>query len=317
LFKFIKKRMLYRYIIVYLSNSVATVNIYDVKNLKILSHTSDDFSLENQDEFTDEVVEYINKKQSDVIRSYVVTLLNSQGQGIVPTCSATEFQKYSVDRRYIFNICIDKTFTNYASKIDIKWIQKTFAKTGIDIIFSPFILLYDLIKNEKDRSQVILYILYVNHSLTLMIAKDNKILYGAYHNISSDENPLYSSYDESDEIDISEEEFDIDELDLDSDDDFDLDDDSDLDEEKYISEVELVEENKGFAKFLSNTLKEFYSNKIYENNFVDKVKIYVEDDMDNSLLEYIENELFLTTEVFKIELDQLMIKYCQKEVIGV
>jgi hypothetical protein len=315
LFSFIKKRFLYRFILVYINNLNVNVHTYDIKNLKVLHQASEDFSLETADTFTKELVEYINKQQEEIMRSYVVSLLNSQGQGIIPTCSSSKFKKYHIDRRYIYSICINEMFVNYVTKIDVKWVQKTFAKTGIDLLFSPFTILQDIIFIENDTMQTVSYILQTNHTLTLMIAQDGKILYGSFFEINNDVNPLYCDYDYCKNDEDDEDEFKIDE-EIDFENDFDDFDDFD-DESIYEREVSLVEENKTFTKFLNNSLKEFYSNEIYNGNFVDKVKIYSEKKIDQSIIGYIENELFLQTEVCDIELDDLVLKFCKKEVIGV
>jgi len=319
LFSFIKKRFLHRFILVYHNNTNISIQIYDIKNQNIENQISEDFTLENKDEFTDEVVEFINTKQEEVSRSYIVTLVNSLGQGIVPTCSTSEFIKYSVDRRYTYNICVDGLFANYVSKIDINWIQKIFSKTGIDLIFSPFLLLKDIAIEDREMIETTLYILYIDHSASIMIKKDEKFLYGAFFNTTKEENPLYCDYEKDEEVD--EDEFEIEddiEIDIDEDE-LDLQDslDDTVEEPDSIKDVELIEENKTFTKFLSNSLKEFYSNPIYDGNFIDRVKIYAEEDIDKSVIEFIENELFLSTEFNLVELDPIVLKYAQKEVLGV
>jgi len=319
LFSFIKKRFLHRFILVYQNDTNVNVHIYDIKNDKILNQLSEDFILEDKDEFTPELNDFLNKAQQEVIRSYVVTLVNSQGQGIVPTCSTSEFKKYSIDRRYTYNICIDGIFSNYVTKIDINWIQKVFKECGVDLIFSPFIMLYDLIKSDELPKDPTLYILYINKQASIMIKQDKSILYGSFFNTLEDENPLYNDYEneetDEDEFEIEDEtEFEDEEeeeIDLDIDEDS-----SDVDDE-FENEVVLVENSKAFTKFLSASLKEFYTNDVYNGNFVDGVKIYAEEEIDKSIIEFIENELFLSTKFSLIELDPIVLKYAKKEVIGV
>ena len=308
MFSFIKKRFLHRFILVYHDEIEVSVHIYDIKNQKILQQVSENFVLESKEEFTDEIVSYINNKQEEVTRSYIVTLVTSEGQGIVPTCSTSEYKKYSVDKRYIYNICVDGLFANYVTKIDINWIKKIFKKTGIDLIFSPFTLLKDIIEDDIVEEKTTLYILYIEHSATLIVKKDEKYIYGSFFDTNSSENPLYSDYEED-----SDDEFEIE-------DDFDFEDEDfeeDLVESEYEKEVSLVEENRTFTRFLSSSLKEFYSNEIYQGSFIDKIKIYSEDDIDKSIIEYIENELFINCEFNFIELDPIVLKYAQREVIGV
>ena len=317
LFSFIKKRFLHRFILVYQNDINVGTHIYDIKNDDIINQNSEDFVLENKEEFTQELKDFLNKAQEEVTRSYIVTILNSQGQGIVPTCSTSEFKKYSIDRRYTYNICVDGIFSNYVTKIEINWLQKIYKDVGIDLIFSPFCLLYDLIKDEETGKDPVLYILYFDNNASLMIKKDKKILYGSFFNTTESSNPLYSDFEEDGEVD--EDEFEIeDDMELEeSDFEMEIQEGDDFENPQYQSEVALVEENKTFTKFISNSLKEFYSNDVYESSFVDRVKIFAEEEMDKSVIEYIESELFLNTEFSLIELDPIVLKFSKKEVIGV
>jgi len=306
-FGFIKKRFLHRFILVEIQDILVSIHTYDVKNNKILSQVSEDFTLESKDEFTEEVVEYINKKQNDYVRSYVATLINSQGQGIIPTCSSSKFKEFSIDRRYIYNLCIDKSFTNFVSRIEVSWIQKLFTKTGIDLIFSPFAILKELIDKQNYKDKMTLYILYYNQTVVLMVKSDIGYIYGDFFLTTSMINPLYCDYENEED----EEEFEIDE------EEFDFGDEFETSQEVDTKEVELIEENKGFTANLSNSLKDFYTSNKYDSSFIENVFIFVNTDLDQSIIRYIEDELLLSTTVKYIDMDESIINLCQKEVIGV
>ncbi len=316
MFAFIKKKFLRRFIFVDIHDTLVSVYIYDIKNSQMLAQSSEDFVLESKESFTQELIDYINTKQEELARSYVVTMINSQGQGIIPTCSATKFKDYSIDRRYIYNICVDNLFTNFVSKIEINWLQKLFSKTGIDFIFSPFVVLKDLVEKEKVSSELLLYLLYYNQNVTLLIKQNNSYIYGDFFNTRlENENPLYCDYDNEEDEEDNEDEFEIEEeFEFEEDEEMNFEEDSgDLE----IKEVELIEENKSFAKHLSSSLKEFYSNDKYESNFIDRVKIFSENEVDSSIIKYIEDELLLGTTVEYINMDDEIVKLCEKEVFGV
>ncbi len=320
MFSFLKKRLLYRFIIVYLQDDSVFVHIYDIKNTKVLNSDTVHFELEKKNEFTEEIIDFINKKQDEILRSYVVTLVNSLGQGIIPTCNENRFKDFHIDKKYIYYICIDNLFTNYVTKADIKWVQKIFAPVGIDLIFSPFIVLKKLIENYRiQNDDVILFILYHNLYATLIVYKDGKYIYGNFFNILDEKSPLYTDYENSDEDEIEDESFEIDEI---LDDNFDEITSFELDDvnstsmqniNNYKIMVDLVQENRGFAYQLSNSLKEFYSNKIYDSNFVDKIVIFSEDSIDINLIEYIENELFLSVDTEMIEMDEVVLNLSKEE----
>ena len=290
------------------------VHTYDTKNFEVIDSDVKEFEKEENDSLSLASLEYINNKQEEHTRSYIVTTINASGQGIIPTCSATKFKEYNVDRKYIYNICIDQHFTNFVSKIEIKWIQKFFAKTGIDLIFSPFVILKKLSFENLTESKVSMHILYTSQNSTLLISKDGEYLFGGFFSTVEDTNPLYSDFskdqESEDEFEIEDEEdFEIDE------EDFSLEEDAQNDELDYKQELDLIETNKLFAQNLNKTLKEFYKNPLYEGSFVDTVVIYSEEKVDESVVEYIENELFIDVQVKKIDLDDEILKLSYKEVI--
>ena len=319
MFSFLKKRLLYRFIIVYLQDDSVFVHIYDIKNIKILNSDMQNFELKKRNELTNEVIDFINKKQREVIRSYIITLVNSLGQGIIPTCNKNKFKKFNIDEKYIYYICIDNLFTNYVTKADIRWLQKIFAPVGIDLIFSPFIVLKKLIENyEIQKDEVVLFVLYHNLYATLIVYKNGKYIYGNFFNTFDEQNPLYTDYENSNENEIEDETFEIDEIleeDFEDIPSIDLNDsvDNAKNELNYKIMIDLVEENRNFAYQLSNSLKEFYSNKIYDSNFVDKIVIFSEDSVDINLIEYIENELFLSVDTEMIEMDEVVLNLSKEE----
>ena len=313
MFSFIKKRFLYRFIIILFNDLVAYVHIFDVKNNKTIATNSEEFEISSKDELSEDLILYINKKQEQVERSYVVTLVNSAGQGIVPTCATSAFLEYSIDKRYIYNVCVDKKFSNYVSKIDIKWLQKLFLKTGIDLIFSPFTILYRISKTIEIEENVVLYMMQVNQTVTLLIKQKDQVVYGSFIDLSVEKNLLYSDYEnEEEEIEI-EEEFDIE-------DDFDTKDwDNNIEkfDESLDDSLKSIESKSSFGKFLSNSLQEFYKDKRYKGDFVDKVFFFSEEKIDKNVLEFMENELFLSVDLKTIDLNEEILKVCQDEVINV
>ncbi len=319
LFSFIKRKLLYRFIIVYFYDDKVWVHTYDTKNLQVINSEAEEFENEDNQTLSGEIVEHINKAQEQHTRSYVVTTLNSLGQGIIPTCSATSFSDYSIDRRYIYNICVDNLFTNFVSKIEINFLQKLFVKTGIDLIFSPFIILKNLTSDTLASDEVKLHILYTSENATLLITKDGKYIFGSFFKTIEEKELLYTNYEENEEDDdrfeIKDEfefEFEDDELVFDeSEDEIDIS-DNELD---YKQELDLIQNNKLFAYNLNQTLKEFYSKPIYEGSFIDTVNIYSEEKIEEPIIEYIENELFLSVKATKIDFDSELLKLIYKEVL--
>ena len=320
MFSFIKRKLLYRFVIVHILKNSILVHTYDTKNHKVIDSDAKEFDRgEDEKVMPDEVAEFLNKKQEEVTRTYIVTTVNALGQGMVPTCESSRFKEYSVDRKYIFNICVDGVFSNFVVRAEIKWLQKYFSKTGIDLIYSPFTILKELSQEKANEDKILLHILFTSENSTILVTKNNRYLYGAFFSTGEAVDPLYSDF--SDESDEDEEEFDVDddfeiddELDFDEFDE-DSDDEDEDDEHSYKSDLELIESNKLFAQNLNKVLKEFYSNPLYEGSFIDDVFLYAQDSVDESIIEYIENELFLSVSQKKVDIDEEILELTYKEVV--
>jgi hypothetical protein len=306
-FNFVKAKILYRYIFVFLEKGDVSVYIWDIKNYEVVDSFEQDFQLEDESVLSDELISYINQKQFEVPTSYVITLLNSLGQGVIPTCSRLDYKKFSIDQKNVYSICVDNKFTNYVSKIDIKWVQKIFASSGIDYIFSPFILLKTLIDEYSIDQDVKLYILYVNGGMTLLIRQKKDYLFGTYFNLNEEENLLYSEFDdvEGDEDDI----FDIEDIDIES-----SDEEFESDELEYSEdELELIQDDKRFIKYLNIALKEYYTGEVYSSSFIDYIVILSNDEIQNTLVEYIENELLMSVQIEEVNYLDSLLQIAQKE----
>jgi hypothetical protein len=83
-FNFVKAKILYRYIFVFLEKGDVSVYIWDIKNYEVVDSFEQDFQLEDESVLSDELISYINQKQFEVPTSYVITLLNSLGQSVIP-----------------------------------------------------------------------------------------------------------------------------------------------------------------------------------------------------------------------------------------
>jgi hypothetical protein len=265
--------------------------------------------------------------------SYITTLDTSAMQGALPTCEKTNLD-YFQDLNTSEYKCHDNKWTFFTSKTDLYEIEKLYEKTGVDFIFSPFTLLSNFFKDKIDTNMA-LYILVQEDSLSLTVFNNSLLLYGEHLTLDV-ENELYSSLneDEDEEIDLGEEDgIDLEDIDiseglddlddLDELDDFadieDLDsleeiddfaENQDLEEVFYEAEDKLIEEesednfNDDYQRYslIQTSLGKYYKSEKYDSQFIENVYIADAVGISQELKRYLEEEMFLNVYVRNIDL---------------
>ncbi len=317
LFSSVSKRLTRQYIAVIVEESKCKIKQKVVKNKSILHLEEFNFDISSKEELGSEVKTFINNLQEEYDNTYISLFLNTLGQGIIPQCDENLLEKYHIDSKSIKTICVENRFMMYATHIDIKWADKAFADVGLDFVFSPFLILdYFIQKEEVVKDQVTLYILNTGNALTIMISKDARLLYGSFFNVAKDENLLYTDYEEDEE----DEEESFDELDL-EDDDLEIDEISNIsDNSNFVNnvlqeQINLDAQDERVIKYLSAALREFYSDDLYESEFINHAKIYDGAGIHEGVMVYIENELLLDTSAVNISVRDAIIDLSEKEVL--
>jgi hypothetical protein len=319
LFSSVSKRLTRQFIAVIVEENKCKIKQKIIKNRDVLHVEEHNFDIPSKENLGPEVISFLNELQEEYDNTYIALFLNTLGQGMIPQCDELLLEKYHIDRYSVKSICVENRFLMYATLIDIKWADKVFKDVGLDFVFSPFLILdYYIQKEENTTDQVTLYILNTNNAITIMISKDKKLLYGSFFNVAKEENLLYTDYSEVEE-DLEEETFD--ELDLEED-------------ELEIDEIGTVTDNSNFVnnilkeqtrlstqderiiKYLSAALKEFYSNELYESEFINSAKIYDGAGINEGVMHYIENELLLDTNAVNISVRNAIIDLSIKEVLA-
>lgn len=319
LFSSVSKRLTRQYIAVIVEESKCKIKQKVVKNNAIFHVEEFNFEISSKEELGNEVKTFLNNLQDEYDNSYISLFLNTLGQGIIPVCDENILEKYHIDRKSIKTICVENRFMMYATHIDIKWADKVFSGVGLDFVFSPFLILdYFIQKEEVIKDQVTLNILNTGNALTIMIYKDDRLLYGSFFNVAKDENLLYTDYSDGEE---SFEEESMDELDL-EDDELEIEDIGNIsDNSNFVNNVLKEQANLGaqderVIKYLSAALREFYSDDLYESEFINHAKIYDSAGIHEGVMEYIENELLLDTSAVNISVRDAIINLSQKEVLA-
>ncbi|WP_024954262.1 hypothetical protein [Sulfurospirillum arcachonense] len=318
-----------------------------LKNGVIKDKFSESFIISEDGSIPPKMEKYLEEFHAKYNFIYVSVFLDSMGQGAISGTSANDFEKNSIDMKNVVHFDIDKKWSVYASFIDINWVKKLFQSTGIDFIYSPFVIQNVLIKKQKSITQPILYILNHKDSVTISIFENEELTFGAYFKTTTDDN-LSSGEEDWDNVDeeegvdnlieldtIEDDELgSVDELEnldeLDSLDDVEDNDFEDIDSERdhnlghFEGDEESIEEESNLElfgrdillyKYLNTSLQEFYKNPLYKSNFIEKVVIFDGYEISSELIEMIEDELLMDIEMNKININEVVCDMSIKEAL--
>jgi len=316
-----------------------------LKNNKLLNKFDKTFEIAPNDEKLDSTIEdYIISLQEKYNTVYIALLLNSMGQGAIRGTHDKDFQKFSVHSNSVKTVKF-KSWSSYVSYIDINWIQKIYKDIGLDFVYSPFVILYNLLSGYKLKHNLTLYILNQEASITIGIFKGDTLCFGAFYKVDNNVN-LSASMDiddwEDEEEESSSSMVELDNLDsgalqnldelselnaLDdetNDGEFsDLKDEDNLDnlsslepEDLGIEGLELYGRDLDVFKFLQKALGEYYKNGIYESDFIENAIIFDGYDISKEMIGRIEDDLMLSLEIHKIDIAEVVCDLSIKEAYG-
>ncbi len=320
------------------------INSKVIKKGVLIDKLSTKFDVKEPETIPLKMQEYLNELQTKYNFAYIALFLDSMGQGAIEGTTAVDFKKSSVDIKSVTHFALEKSWSIYASFIDINWTKKLFSHSGIDFIYSPFIVQYSLIKKQRRRDRPMLYILNLQDSLTITVFDGTDLLFGAFFKTTTDSN-LYSNDEddwesaqeeesvddviglESMDDDIDMEELDdltdIDELESDENSDFEgMEDDedglesSDGNSSETGSDLELFGRDTLNYKYLTSSIHEFYSNSIYRSSFIDTIVIYDGYEVSSDLIDLIEGDLFMDIEMNKININEIICDLAKQEVFS-
>ncbi|WP_457748788.1 hypothetical protein [Sulfurimonas sp.] len=299
---------------------------------EIVNEVSTEFNttlLNNQ--MYDFIAEYI--KESPYY--YISILDTSILQGALPTCEKEKLAEY-YDLSLSTYKCFDEKWTFYTAKNDIYQLERTYEEVGVDMIFSPFVILANFFK-DKINKNLAMYVLVQDGFISVAIFENSKLLYAQHLDmLTGDEAEdilLQDDIDEDVDLEleggIDLEDIDVDDGGIDSLEEFgdieDLDaledidefsENKDVEEELYESEESLPEDedneafNEDYQRFslIQLAVANFYKNDKYESKFIENVYIADCIGVTNDLKKYLEEEMFFNVYVRHAD---LVIEVCE------
>lgn len=157
------------------------------KNNRVEKSFTKTFPLTPPVDALDKAIEnYLVELQDEYQFVYVAYLLGTLGQGAIEGTSSASFSKHHVDMQSVHHITFAKQWSAYASYIEIKWAKNLFSDVGLDLIYSPFVVLNACMLNEKVRSKPTCYILNCHDFFIMGVFEGQQLYFGAFFKTQSD-----------------------------------------------------------------------------------------------------------------------------------
>jgi len=284
----------------------------------------------------EQMLEFITSYTKESPYYYISILDMSSLQGALPTCAKNRLAYY-YDLSNCEYKCYDGKWTYYTAKTELYEIEKIYKETGVDFIFSPFVILTRFFKDKIDGS-LALYALVQDSFISIAVFENSQLLYAEHLDMqtSSEVDDILLTHDIADEelnlemesgidledVDVDDDGSELDDLsdieDLDSIEEIDeFDDSKDLEEELLESEDVLEEGsfNEDYQRFslIQTSIAHYYKDERYESAFLENMYIADGVGVSNDLKKYLEEEMFLNVYIRKTEIDAEVCELAKKE----
>ncbi|PAF50512.1 hypothetical protein [Helicobacter sp. 13S00477-4] len=292
-----------------------------IKDKKILETLHKEFkTIDN--ELPIEAVKFIRGYQKKYPFTYVSGVSKSYNQGLFKREGKDDFSKNGIDIKStkILNI---GDWTVYIKESALRENIEKYSKiNGLDHLFSPFVLIYHKI-NEHIDSKTNLYILQERSNVSLLIADSGGIYFGGYFMIEGEVQEIEEAPQEDIEDIFTTSLPSLNHGDDDLDDD--IDDLEDLDSDFFIEKLneKLLSDNDQenntqdkvndiakisiISNIIQNSLREFYSNELYDSKFIDRIVILDAYGISNAALEHLKENLMIETNKISVSIpDELV-----------
>ncbi len=310
-------------IIVYHSKSIVYIEVCNKD--KVLDSMEESFESTG---LNAKMYKFIKSYTEESPFHYISVLDTSISQGAAPTCKSNEISLF-FDSASSKQLCYADRWTYYTSNPDLHLLKKEYSSLGVDFVFSPFVILAKFFKDKID-SHMSMYILVEDTFLSLAVFDHSELLFAEHldmeNNKDTDDLLMDDGSIQNLEFEL-ESSVNLDDIDADDDigelDDFgdieDLDDFEDIDEFSEIKEdeEEFIEEdneeytrneaegfNEDYQRFalIKSSLNHFYKDDKYKSQFVESVYIADGVGISSDLKKYLEEEMFLSVFVRRIDL---------------
>lgn len=288
-----------------------------VKNGKIIKQTQASF---DQKDAKIKAIEYIKRQEKNATYMYIGLFFDALAQGGLPCVKKKDFYLHNINLSKVKIIYMPEKWSIYANLVEMKMAKSSLGNIGIDLLYSPFSLLYSELKKRTFPKKTTMYI--YNHvaSICVCVFKGYQMKFGAFFKIDdySDNTISQMSMQEDENIigDLGESEQN-DEFQtlkpLESIDDLDFKDIDEINNDVSVEHsVSIFGRDMKIYKYIASAIDEFYKNKIYDSSFIEKIIFFDNANISKTFLSYLENEIFVEIECYPVNtleiINNIMIK---------
>ena len=343
----IQKKFQNLFVAVVLQESECVVRCKVVQDNRIRKTFTKVFTISETNDALDSSVEnYLIALQEEYMFVYVAFLLGVMGQGAFPGTTKEAFSKYSVDSDNVYSSALQKKWTTYASFIEIKWAKNLFSEVGLDLVYSPFIVLNDFVISQKIKNKPTCYVLNCQDFFVLAVFEEKNLLFGAFFKTQSD-----TTFTRTSEVSDWEHEAQAEGIDEEIPDLLEEEDNDGFDDLQDLSELEEIDNFQGVDtfsdiepsktlghfkgeegireedsnlelygrdllvyKYLKSSLEEYYHNPLYDSEFIEEIIIFDGYEISSELIHQLEDDLMMDVEIHKIDVSDRLCDIAIKEV---
>lgn len=317
-----------------------------VKNRQIVKTFETIFDNPSEDKIDEKVITYLEEKKREYHNIYTALYSNSIGQGAINGTENKDYKYHSVDISNVTKVNMENGWSTYISYIDLKWAKNMFEPFGLDLLYSPFVLLGKCVEADEPRDKPTLYIYNHEDSFAVGVFEKHTLIFGAFFKTrqsqiqtdikfsqdwseAEEEKGIDNLVDLESINDNSHSELDeyenLDDLDdtLDDNIDFDLDsndviedniDDLDHSFDNAEESMSLLGRDMSMYKYLVNAIKDFYGDSRYNHNFIDDIIIFDNHEITEAITSMIQEELLMSVKIKKVKTLELMCDLAREDI---
>lgn len=305
--------------------NILKTSIY--KNQKLISSNEKIFDK------SENLLEYVKTLNSKFLFYHTALFLNVKEQGLIPSKNDKDFERFNVGKISLKSITLNNALV-YTATEHIEYFNEFFEDYGgLDFLYSPFAILYhNILKEKPSNDKITLYGYKHEHILTLIICRGSEILYGDIiffeeelgleieskeesldfldENTSMDTEVTLDNFNETlgDKLDALDQ-FDDNELGQDEDD-LDL---LDSKDKLSLEEMNQFSNDMELCRRIIVSIENFYKDEKYSSTFINNIFIFSTKELNQSAIEFLEEEALLEIQTKQINTLDLIIELMQKE----
>jgi len=260
-------------------------------------------------------------------KTYTAAMLDTVNQGALPGCDRSVFMRFGVEAALVQSFCVDGIWEVYASLVEIKWFEQEFKGIVLDLAYSPFVLLYARSRPYLEETPTLFIFHQEGIAFVIVLSKERmwyaQILIIPKESVNEEEEP-------HEDISLDEEieglSFDLEEISAENE----VEPISDTDvlsdfkeeiEQKPKAEVnesalELLEYNLNLFESLKESVASFYHDDRYPHEFIEKVVIFDAASLEQDIVRYIEDELFMEVSLHRFDPIEALAMIAAQEIKG-